>query len=441
MNEHNSLIEYISNLLRFVQHHTGEMKCVETDKVFYSGESYSFESCEESRNIISTSQLAIRETYKPNMRVSSDFLSSQIKSLCLNIKRNNFTSVEMGSEFDKWITHLLSYPREYEFYIPIAGLDLQGTSISLGASTFIPGGKSFLDYVISKGEQQQENNLTSSPIMKSISESLEILKFREKFGNTIACIRIQGDPESIIDPAIAKLSESLNALLFLIRPSNASFSFNRLGIRGFDDTLAIYYCAIDSVNEIKISEIPFSITFPIRLTDSVQSRMLTNGFNILNDILNKHDNKLDEVEKKLKLALYWYYEACHSLYLHVKLLYFVFILEIILSSPGEGISRHISECLSLLVVENPLERKAFAKRVRDLYNLRNDIAHRGKTVFKFDELDFAEQIAFEAISFLIKNNSLLHSNLDIDNMLCDLRLARECMRVSYKSDQSEITVP
>lgn len=302
------------------------------------------------------------------------------------------------SEIDKHIVNLFEkirnmYSEKHLFIIPIMNLFLK-QNICIGNVLLVHLNEQTLSVLESK---------YSIKLGFPKEDSLKIIDRIIKTNNTstYAIVLVEApDVEKATELAIQKADNALN-ILRLYSPS-APFVLREDYRSSFH--IGIFHINLDKKSrgeQIKAINPVFDI--PTIGSEEIE-KMKNHGLEIINKLLSKSTDELTPLQKDILTAILWFGNAVKEHQRDMKFIKCVIALESLLIpdggiGKGERLSKRFA---SILCADKSDEvKRKFYLNMRDLYDIRNSIIHRGKTYVHEDDLNKMMYWTDATIQFLL----------------------------------------
>lgn len=329
------------------------------------------ESGENIEKILDPDCLELRDIYF--------FIYKELRSIASSFPSpGKFTELlkpeEIADHRDKIIDKLLSYPKEYQVFIP-----LPNVALPLKESLIISDRASIV---------RTDESLTSSlPSIKSPLSTLPPIRLHEDLVCLTFCIEgFLGIPMSTSQEKVKseykKLVASLLVSNFLEKGSNVGIVSVGMPLPG----RAYIYCLYEdnealtfelSLQEAKIvQELYFRTLTGHALKDLIGVTNLSTLFHS-NPHLKKDERSQIE---RVRTSLEWYFEGLVNENETFSFILFCTAIEALLGfeKGTAGITVGLSDRISFLIAKDVMEREAIKKNFLKAYNLRSEIIHRGQ---------------------------------------------------------------
>ena len=335
----------------------------------------------------------------------------------------------------KMFASFYSQIEEYTFVIPIHNLQVV-QSFSIGDVTF----KNFSEFQRKKWVGVQARIIKNNPHLtkdqkKSFNNRLKEELLKPLVGNACAETKCRAREERAKEIAFMKVSTAIDIIklycLYGKRASDCVF-----GLKG-----EVLVSSIRTVLQLTTSGSPvFTPTLerigpllPLRIERSELKRMQKLGLSKFGKITQ--NSKKTWVEKKLLRATYWYSrvldtplrriddekivikrelmssltgESLEYSCINERLVKaFVALESLFAINKNEAIQNNIAERVAFLLTKDYQERKAIKRFLKDTYDFRSNIVHRGHTYVSSKELNRLMNIVRDSIIILmLKRNKL-----------------------------------
>jgi len=375
---------------------------------------------------------AIREILKDSM-ILENFTIREIEEKVEDIISRTLQfpvakrEVNIISEINKLLASIVRQIKEYQFVFPISNLRIH-RGFQIGDVRF----KVFTTYQSEKWARMLRNLIRNNPHYsnkkkREVVRSIVERHIKPLATNVCAETTVKARKERAEEIAKTKIAEAVNILKFYCLVERGPYGGN-VGIEG-----EILGSSVRSILNRSISDGSITPTlervgplFPLSIDDKLLKMMKKNGLHKINGMLQS--KKRSWVERKILRAIYWYSRIFDTLLkrkddekilikrgisslrkeeiveygrINERLVKtFVALESLLLLDPHEPIQNNIAERMAYILGKDYLSRKEIKRFIKDMYELRSNVVHRGFTyvsVGEIKELTFLVRMAIITI--------------------------------------------
>lgn len=300
---------------------------------------------------------------------------------------------------EEFITEVYSNQSRQVVYVPLAGIEMSVTSLTLGKVTL---------------------KKISPKMMKKMVGNLDTLRpeFESNLmGNVCALVKVDAEPERARQRALKECYRSLDLIRYALPtfyPSCDVF----IGVVGdlffgIQPTLIVTEGGgFSLMSESK----PTWRYFQLSRESVAEMRRI--GVFQLSKILLKNMNECTKFEGTLIQAVHWFAEGQTLISKENQFLNLMTCLETLLT-PGNNvpISNSVAECAALVLEKRFEERLNTKQLIRDLYNKRSRLSHGGSNDIAQDQLDALRDIARRLLLFSVRNIKKFHNRKQLHDWI------------------------
>lgn len=332
----------------------------------------------------------IQKNKEISERVSTKFIENTIFEW-LKAKYKKFTEQSLS---DFIIDSCNKSIKEYEIWIPIAGLSVE-SGFQVGKVIFRTITREMLD-IYMNGICEKVQGQCSEEMFKQLSD-----RERKIQGYAAAVVKVESEPLRAREVSY-NLTEEALAVLRSLSP------FNKSHLRicycmpfGHENVEVYKYFYVDE-NELKnqMQGIENSNIQPWFINNQEIQSLQEHGLNIISDVLKKNNrsNFQEEVLKSLML----YSKSCLMKEPNDKLVYILVALEsLLLKNTTEPISVNLSTRMSFVIGQDKDDRKRIIALVKKIYDIRSKFIHHGDRV-SIEEGEKLDEFFFDSFNFFNK---------------------------------------
>ncbi|MBT9175532.1 MAG: hypothetical protein DDT22_01212 [candidate division WS2 bacterium] len=352
------------------------------------------EATKKMENILKSSYLDIKDIYF--------FIYKELRSIASTLTSSNkfsdaLSPEEIAEHRDNIINKLLSYPKEYQVFIPLPNVQL-----SLNGPLIISDTVSII--------RADDTLISDLPPIEPPNKALPPLRLHDDTVCLTFCIKgFFGIPlstsQEIVKSEYKKILASLIVAKILVRGSELGIIQGHGLLRA--TTICIYCLNEDSEAlsfDLSLPESNFLHGFYLSASSKVlpkryfRDASLSTLFHSNAHLTDDEKSQIDRVRTSLE----WYYEGLINENETFSFILFCTAIEALLGSKKEnaGITERLSDRISFLIARSAMERVAIKEDFLKAYDLRSNIIHRGKSKISRKErgsLYFLRQSLEEAI--------------------------------------------
>jgi len=316
--------------------------------------------------------------------------------------------VRVNSYVDEMLQQLqAAIPVEWRVYIPVENLRVS-SELVIGQTSIRMFDELTKQSILTSFVEI--NSRIKSPGVKAQSEEI----FRERLtpdydGKAVALVKTKAvDTARVIESAIEKAETVLNVLRFYSRGvirNDARAYRMYIGLKGTVSTGRTYGVAFRGSDEYTMSTENTGYLYELELGEKEISSMRRDSFKRLHEILSKEIDQRTAFENLIINSVNLFGRAMNNPDTVNAFVSIVVALESVLLKKGEPMKTLLAERVALLLGESFEERMFYFNQMSRLYQIRNDIVHRGFVDVTESDLALLSLFAYRVLVRLISDSS------------------------------------
>jgi Apea-like HEPN len=352
-------------------------------------------------------------------KLSESFVSNQLLDLLGSCYA---TPDESDLRVRDWIAAMEDSVRRQTVYLPVTGIQLQGSPLEVGAVRLVQ----MTDELLAELLEQHVDAIQAADALEErksrITARLKV-DFDQVRGRCVSIMEVDAESGRAKERAIEETRLALEVLSFCLRPDRRRFErVPRVQGEPEGSYIPVLVLRADGGGFNRNLDAAGPVV-DLLVDEEARVAMESAGFAALQHMASAEFATLTDFQKALLRSVHWLVSSLDGSSNEERLLRLVTALECVLT-PREGtpIGTAIAEAIALLLQESFEARKDIKKRAKNLYGKRSAVSHGGDKAASDDEVLWLEEVSFGLLQRLIRRHDEFDSRQDLFDYVEELKM-------------------